>query len=53
MSAEELQSLLKRKDLQLSRRRVLQQLEASASARYSELLRRTLAGLDSELAALS
>jgi hypothetical protein len=36
----------------LSRKRVLQQLERSASERYSELLRRTLADLDAQLAAL-
>jgi len=37
----------------LSRKRVLQQLELSPNERYSELLRRTLAGLDAELAGLN
>ena len=36
----------------LSRRRIQQQLESSPSERYSELLRRTLAGLDQEIAEL-
>jgi len=53
ISAEEKQSLFKRKDLMLSRKRVLQQLELSPNERYSELLRRTLAGLDAELAGLN
>ena len=53
ISAEERQALIRKRDLTLSRRRVLQQLESSSSARYNELLRRTLAGLDAELAALN
>jgi hypothetical protein len=52
-SAEERQALLKKRDLMLSRRRILQQLESSPSERYSELLRRTLAGLDQDIAELS
>jgi len=36
----------------LSRKRVLQQLECSTSERYSELLRRTLADLDAQIAEL-
>ena len=52
-SAEERQALLKKRDLMLSRRRVVQQLESSPSERYSELLRRTLAGLDQEIAELN
>ena len=51
-SAEELQSRNKKTDLMLSRKRVLQQLERSSSERYSELLRRTLADLDEQIAAL-
>lgn len=53
ISAEEKQSIFKKKDLMLSRKRVLQQMELSPSERYSELLRRTLAGLDAELAELN
>jgi len=49
-SAEELQSRNKRTDLMLSRKRVQQQLERSTSERYSELLRRTLADLDRQIA---
>ena len=49
---QELQHLFRKKDLMLSRRRVLQQLEASSNDRYSELLRRTLVDLDGEIAAL-
>ena len=52
-SPEELQAIFKKKELALSRRHVLQQLEASSNERYAELLRRTLAGLDAELASLA
>jgi len=50
-SAAEVQNHRKRADLALSRRRVLQQLERSSNERYSELLRLTLADLDTQLAA--
>jgi hypothetical protein len=53
LSAADRQAALKRNDLQLSRKRILQQLENSNSERYSELLRRTLADLDAQIAALS
>ena len=53
ISVEERQTIFKKKDLMLSRKRILQQLERSPNERYSELLRRTLAGLDAELAALN
>jgi hypothetical protein len=53
ISAEELQTTFKKKDLLLSRQRILQQLELSSNERYSELLRRTLAGLDVEIGALN
>ena len=53
ISEEERQAMLKRKDLLLSRRRIVQQLEGSTSERYSELLRRTLAGLDAQISALA
>ena len=51
-TAEELQSRNKKTALMLSRKHVLQQLECSSDERYSELLRRTLADLDAQLAAL-
>ena len=51
-SAEEMQLQMKKADLELSRKLVLQQLERSDSDRYSELLRRSLAGLDAQIAAL-
>ncbi|MGA3055155.1 MAG: hypothetical protein ABSD63_13170 [Candidatus Korobacteraceae bacterium] len=51
-SAEEMQLQMKKADLELSRKLVLQQMERSDSERYSELLRRTLAGLDAQIAAL-
>lgn len=50
---QERQTIFKKNDLMLSRQRVLQQLEHSLNERYSELLRRTLASLDSEIAALN
>ena len=53
VSAAERQTIFKKNDLMLSRRRILQQLERSPNERYSDLLRRTLAGLDAELAALN
>jgi len=53
LSADELHTALRRNDLLLSRKRVLQQLEASTNERYSELLRRTLAGLDLQLGELN
>jgi hypothetical protein len=52
-SIEEMQTIFKKKDLMLSRKRVLQQMDLSPNERYSELLRRTLAGLDAELAELN
>ena len=51
-SAEERQTSLKKSDLLLSRKRILQELESSSSERYAELLRRTLAGLDAQIAEL-
>jgi hypothetical protein len=53
LSAEELQARIKRDDLTLSRRRILQELEGSSNERYSELLRRTLAGLEAQIAELN
>jgi len=52
-SAADRQVTLKKNDLQLSRKRILQQLQSSGSERYSELLRRTLADLDAQIAELS
>ncbi len=52
LKPEELQGQRKKADLMLSRSRVLQQLKQSTSERYSELLRRTLSELDSQIAAL-
>jgi hypothetical protein len=51
-SQADLQGQWKKADLALSRKRVLQQLEHSENERYSELLRRTLADLDAQIAAL-
>ena len=51
-SNEELQSRSKKADLALSRKHVLQQLGRSNSELYSDLLRRTLADLDAQIAAL-
>ncbi len=51
-SAAERQASLRRNDLLLSRKRIVQQLESSENERYCELLRRTLAGLDDQLADL-
>jgi hypothetical protein len=48
-SPREVQQQLKRADLLLSRKRILQQLEVTSSERYSEMLRRSLSELDSQL----
>ena len=53
LPAEELLRLQKKADLTLSRKRIAQQLEASSSEKCSELLRRTLAELDRQIAELS
>lgn len=53
LSFQDRQALIRKKDLILSRKRVLQQLEGSTSDRYSELLRRTLADLESQIAELN
>jgi len=50
VSAEELQARNKKARLLLSRKHVLQQLERSTDERYSELLRRSLADLDEQIA---
>ena len=52
LSPEQLQQQRKKADLTLSRNRVAQQLAASSNEKYSELLRRTLADLDAQIAAL-
>ncbi len=52
-SPAERQATIKKSDLLLSRKRILQELDSSGSERYSELLRRTLAGLDAQIAALN
>ncbi len=53
LSAADRQTTQKKNDLLLSRKRVLQQLESSNSERYSESLRRTLDGLDAQIAELN
>lgn len=50
---DERQALIRRNDLLLSRKRVVQQLEGSSSERYSEFLRRSLAALEAQIADLS
>ncbi len=53
VSPEELQTVFRKNELVLSRKHILQQLELSSNERYLELLRRTLAGLDAEIASLN
>ena len=53
ISPDERQALIRRNDLVLSRKRVVQQLEGSSSERYSEFLRRSLAALEAQIADLS
>jgi hypothetical protein len=52
LTPEQVQQQRKREDLTLSRNRVAEQLGASGDERYSELLRRTLAELDRQIAEL-
>jgi hypothetical protein len=47
------QSQIKKADLVLSRSRVVQQLEHSTNDRFNELMRRTLADLDAQIASLA
>jgi len=42
----------KRQGIHLARKRILQQMEASGNERYTEMLRNSLADLDSQLAKL-
>lgn len=44
--------LRKRQGIQLARKRILQQMEASGNERYTEMLRSSLADLDSQLSKL-
>jgi hypothetical protein len=53
LSTQERRTLIKRKDLILSRKFVMHQLESSTSDRYAEFLRRSLAALEAQIAALS
>ena len=52
LTPEQLQRQRKKADLMLSRSHVAQQLAESANEKYSELLRRTVADLDAQIAAL-
>jgi hypothetical protein len=52
LTPEELQRRQKKADLMLSRTRIVQQLAESTNERYSELLQRTLAELEAQIAAL-
>jgi hypothetical protein len=42
----------KRQGIQLARKRILQQMDASGNERYTEMLRNSLADLDSQLSKL-
>lgn len=48
-SPEEVQEQMKKAALLLSRKQVVQQLQSSSNERYSELLRRSLVELDSQI----
>lgn len=53
VTTQDRQTLIKRNDLLLSRKRVVQQLEGEPNQRYAEFLRRTLADLEAQIAELS
>jgi hypothetical protein len=48
-NSEDAETQRNRANLLLSRKRILQQLEATTNERYSEMLRRSLAELDAQL----
>ena len=52
LTPEQLQHQRKKADLTLSRKRIAQQLDATSNEQYSELLHRTLADLDAQIAKL-
>ena len=51
-SPEMQEKMRKRQGIQLARKRILQQMEASGNERYTEMLRNSLADLDAQLSAL-
>ena len=53
LKTEQIQNQIKKADLLLSRSRVVQQLEHNTNERFNELMRRTLADLDKQIAALA
>ena len=53
LKAAQAQNHIKKEDLLLSRSRVVQQLENSTNERFIELMRRTLADLDTQIADLA
>jgi molecular chaperone GrpE (heat shock protein) len=52
-SAAQLETLRKTEDLQLTRRRVLHDIEAARNPRYKQMLTEALAHLDQELSRLT
>ncbi len=52
LNSEQTRNRIKKADLLLSRSRVVQQLEHSTNERFSELMKRTLADLDSQISGL-
>ena len=53
LKAAQAQNHIKKADLLLSRKRVVQQLEHSTNDRFNELMQRTLADLDAQIASLA
>jgi len=53
LAQNQIQIQMKKSDLVLSRSRVLQQMENSTNDRFNELMQRTLADLDRQIAALA
>jgi hypothetical protein len=51
-SPEMQEKMRKRQGIQLARKRILQQIEASGNERYTQMLRTSLADLDAQLSAL-
>jgi hypothetical protein len=53
VSPHERQALIRKNDLILSRKRVVQQLEGSTNERFSEFLRQSLAAIEAQIEDLS
>jgi hypothetical protein len=52
IAAKELETLRRRESLVLSRTRIVREMESARNPRYRDLLKKSLAGLDAQIAAM-